>query len=587
MKNRLLLLLTVICTLSLALFTVADGNVSAHSAQAIQVTASNDLTVDLGNQYRPVTHVASGSLYGLSNATTPPLNLIAPLKPSTFVQMAPNGQQLPNGETQPSGDALKVASLAARAGAKVTIRMPDIYPNFPYKWVSWSDWQSKVDTMVKETLASGAKNIYGYELWNEPNGTWNTAAAGSYLDGWQKTYNEVRSLDPKTPIIGPSLSWYDPNFMKSFLTYAKANNCLPDIISWHQWGARSLQSDVQQLTQLEQSLGIKPLPISINEYGWTNEEAVPGSMVQYIAQFERDGVQSANIAFWYDYGRLGNLITDTNQPNGGWWLYKWYGDMKGQMVMTTPSSGTNLDGVASLDAEGETARVIFGGSDGSSTITVKGFDSTKLFKKDVHVQVKATPWYGVDTNISKPTTLYAGTFKIVNGQITLPVDGMHQSWGYEVVITPADEEIEGTSEIKYPPQPHTFVLRAEAEDATINDAKVYSGSYASGAKYVGTIDNADSYVRFNVNVPTTGTYTMEVGYANGTSGDSTDQLLINGSSAGTVVFPKTGGWTSAVPNFGNRKTLDVSVQLSAGANVITLQKATSYAELDYLQLTKA
>jgi hypothetical protein len=42
--------------------------------------------------------------------------------------------------------------------------MTDIYKGFPYKWVSWDDWLSKVDTMVKDTLASGTKNIYAYEL---------------------------------------------------------------------------------------------------------------------------------------------------------------------------------------------------------------------------------------------------------------------------------------------------------------------------------------------------------------------------------------------------------------------------------------
>ena len=86
-------------------------------------------TVDLANQYRPVTHVASGSLYGLAEEGRPADHLIAPTKPKMFTQMAPNGGQLPNGETTPIGDALKVAPIAERNGAQVTIRMPDIYLN--------------------------------------------------------------------------------------------------------------------------------------------------------------------------------------------------------------------------------------------------------------------------------------------------------------------------------------------------------------------------------------------------------------------------------------------------------------------------
>ena len=42
-----------------------------------------------------------------------------------------------------------VAAKAARAGAKVTIRMPDYYPNFPYKWVSWSNWLSVIDKQIE------------------------------------------------------------------------------------------------------------------------------------------------------------------------------------------------------------------------------------------------------------------------------------------------------------------------------------------------------------------------------------------------------------------------------------------------------
>jgi hypothetical protein len=58
--------------------------------------------------------------------------------------------------------------------------------------------------------------------WNEPNWTWDTNAAGPFNEGWLKTYQKVRSLDTKTPIMGPSLSVYDHSYMKSFLTYSKA-----------------------------------------------------------------------------------------------------------------------------------------------------------------------------------------------------------------------------------------------------------------------------------------------------------------------------------------------------------------------------
>jgi hypothetical protein len=138
--------------------------------------------------------------YGLDTATDPADSLVEPLHPNTFVQMAPGGKQLPNGESVPGGDSLVVAPEAAKAGADVVVRMPDWYPNFPYQWVSWSTWLSAVDTQVKAVLASGDANISAFELWNEPDWTWDTAAAGSFDAGWARTYDEVKSApESRTP----------------------------------------------------------------------------------------------------------------------------------------------------------------------------------------------------------------------------------------------------------------------------------------------------------------------------------------------------------------------------------------------------
>ena len=136
---------------------VLAGAAAGAAATSPTASATSTLVVDANSPYRTVTHVASGALYGLDTATDPADSLVEPLHPNTFVQMAPGGSQLPNGESVPGGDALVVAPEAAAAGAKVVVRMPDWYPNFPYVWVSWSNWLSAVDTQVKAVLASGDK----------------------------------------------------------------------------------------------------------------------------------------------------------------------------------------------------------------------------------------------------------------------------------------------------------------------------------------------------------------------------------------------------------------------------------------------
>ena len=248
--------------------------------------------------YRAVTHVAACGLYALAQPGDPANSVLYPLHLNSVVQMAPGGQQLPNGEPTPAGDALVVNPSATAVGASEIIRMPDIYLNFPYQWVSWSDWLSKVHTMVKARLAaSNDTNIAAWELWNEPDWTWDTAAAGSFDAGWVRTYQEVRSLDSVTPIQGPSISAWNESWMQNFLSYAKANNALPDIISWHELGGGpgSIAADVAACVALEKSLGITPRPISIEEYDTMAEIDDPGALVPCLAAFEQSGVSNAEL----------------------------------------------------------------------------------------------------------------------------------------------------------------------------------------------------------------------------------------------------------------------------------------------------
>ncbi|MGG1516591.1 CBM35 domain-containing protein [Paenibacillus oryzisoli] len=562
MRKKLSFLLTSTLLLMSLPTTISNAAVPAQ------------FTVDLSNQYRTATHVASGSLYGLGNDGSPSDSLVGPTKPKMFTQMAPNGQQMP------IGDALKVAPMAARAGAAITIRMPDIYPDFPYKWVSWADWYSKVDSIVDATLASGATNIYGYEIWNEPDGTWDTSKAGSFNDGWKNTYLRIKAKDPNTKIIGPSITKYNQAWLQDFLTFCKANNVLPDIISWHELGAPEgsyinnpqpgyISQHISAYRTLESSLGISPRLISINEYSVIREEGVPGSSIRYISEFERSGTDTANIAFWFTPGRLSNLMTDTGSANGGWWLYKWYGDMGGMMAMTTPASDTavDLDGIANVDSTNHVSYVVFGGGTGDKTIVVKGFGGVPFFGTNAHVKLESTPWYGVDTAVAAPDTVFEEDLTISGGQISVPITGMNPSSGYRLTITPAAVNNNN---------------RYEAEKALVNHAITYSNVQASNGKYIGGIDYADSYVQYTVNAPTAGNYRMDVRYANGGTASSTHNLSVNGGAATTVTYPITGGWLGT----GNVGTTTLNVALNAGINTLRLSKGTNYAEADFIQLTK-
>ncbi|WP_329552509.1 RICIN domain-containing protein [Streptomyces sp. NBC_00696] len=436
--------------LGAAILTAAAALGGTAPAQAAP-TAATTLVVNAASTLRPVTHVATGSLYGLADASTPADSLVTPLKPNTFVQMAPGGAQLPNGEPKPAGDALVVASKAARAGAKVVVRMPDWYPNFPYKWVSWSDWLSAVDKQVASVKSSGATNIAAYELWNEPDWTWNTSAAGAFDAGWATTYREVRAKDANTPVQGPSYSAWNQSWMSTFLTDAKASGTLPDIVSWHELqGSQGIAAHVAAYRALESSLGISPRPISIEEYGTTSEVGVPGQLVGYVAKFERAGVHDAELAFWNHYGTLGDTLTDTGgSPNASYWLYKWYGDLSGTMLTTTPPAQTGIDGAAALTGDGKQISVVFGGGVGSTAVQVNGLGSLSGFGSTVHVKLEYTPSKGRTAGVAAPVTISDTTYTVANGSITVPV-AMNASDGYHLVVTPTgtSASLAGTYQIK-------------------------------------------------------------------------------------------------------------------------------------------
>jgi hypothetical protein len=160
--------------LVLAASVVVAGPAAPASAAGLT------LTVDVGQVVRPATQVAAGGLYGVASDSQPTTDMLLPLNPTGFTQPPPGTTHLGNGATEPCCDALDVGHNVTRSGAQQFVRLPDIYPTFPYEWRGWDDWERKVTTMVDDRLAAtDVTNIHGWELWNEADWTWDTAAAGS------------------------------------------------------------------------------------------------------------------------------------------------------------------------------------------------------------------------------------------------------------------------------------------------------------------------------------------------------------------------------------------------------------------------
>ncbi|MGN7192130.1 CBM35 domain-containing protein [Curtobacterium sp. MCBA15_004] len=565
----------------LSALVVAGTAAFGFGSTAPAYADGNTLTVNVGTTVRPVTHVAAGGLYGVDTGSTPPLSQLYPLHVNTFTQPPPGTQQLGNGATHPCCDGLQVAGKITDAGGQQYLRLPDVFSTFPYNWVSWPDWESKIGTMISARVdATSTTNIAGYEIWNEPDANWaastkNDPNAGSYLDMWTRTYRDIRAVDTLTPIIGPGASSYSHDFMLGFMTNAKNTGTLPSVAVWHELGDFSyqdVQAHVTDFRGIEDSLGLPHIPISINEYASPGQVDEPSIGVHYMAAFERAGIHDAERAYWYEAGTMDGLLYN-NLPTASYWAYKWYGDQSGNVVQTVPQS--YLDGVASYDASRKQVNVVFGGDGGTNTVKVNGLAG---LGSQVSVQLSSTNTTGRTTNQAAPNLLSTTTYPVVNGSISVPVSNMDAVAAYQLLITPTS----GTP---------TYQQTYEAENATVVNASRLSSSTASNVGYVGRIDGngdarTDSFVDFLVDVPTARSYTMTIKYANATGATATQGLASDGGAFSTVSYPPTtSGWGNPTGS------VDVTVQLRAGYDVIRLAKGspnyaggTGYAELDSIHL---
>ena len=142
-----------------------------------------------------------------------------------------------------------------------------------------------------ETTSSTCPSTSPKETCTAPASTATTPSAGSthpqyYFAEWKQVHDLIKSLDPKARIAGPNTSvLYDQ--VKGFLQFCKANDCLPDVITWHELSSpSSVRSNVDKYRAWESELGIGPLPINLDEYAYRYHLSAPGQMIQWMSAIE-------------------------------------------------------------------------------------------------------------------------------------------------------------------------------------------------------------------------------------------------------------------------------------------------------------
>ncbi|MEV6588043.1 CBM35 domain-containing protein [Streptomyces acidicola] len=547
------------------------------------------LTVDLATSEGPVMLGANGALYGLSDDGVPSDAALEPLKITSVSQKPEGGAQHPN------GDALTVSkSFFRNGGGEINVMMQDIYAKWPYEDLGIDDYLPKVDRIVKEVAADPNSDRFVYIPFNEPDQIWYKLGVADqaqyevnrdrFFKDWKTVYQRIRAIDPDARIAGPNEAAYHPRLLRDFLAFAKRENVLPQVMTWHELGSGSLrdfQAHYDDYRALERAAGIAPLKINIDEYANRRDLSVPGQLVQWVSMFERNKVY-ANAAYWDAAGNLSGHVVRSNIPNGGWWFFRWYAGLTGDTVRVAPPQANTIDtlqGLASLDTSRRQAQVLLGGSGGDSDVVVENV-SPSLFGRTVTATVAEAAWSGYEGQHAAPRVLARTKVEVADdGTVTVPLRGTHKMSAYRIVLAPGGS---GTPAAASVPWSASY----EAEDAAITDGRVYTqgtvsnanGYAASGTKDVGSLNAATSKVDFTVTVPGAGTYDLAILYGNQSGAPATQKLSVDGGDPVTVTYPSTENWTYRAKN-------DVRVELPAGTHVLTLAKGDAEVTLDRVDLT--
>ncbi|MEJ3745629.1 ricin-type beta-trefoil lectin domain protein [Actinomycetes bacterium KLBMP 9797] len=425
----------------------------AQPAYAADESISVNFSVASGTP----TYRASGWIYGMTeNAAGPPDNYFRDVK---FRYMRAGGAQLDSPGGWVSGrydrrwNATRAQLLRTRSLGGEFIILPhdlwgaDGYPisRFPGDNGNWADYDAFLTRLIDDVRATGAP--VQWDIWNEPNITlfWNRPQA-QYFELWRRTYQRIRTAFPSHLIVGPSCACVPSTggWWVQYLDFVRANNVVPDIISWHSLPGDPVANVAVANSTLD-SRGIPhPRPYQINEYGASNEQN-PGDGSWYIARLERAGADGLR-ANWAGGGNLhndlGNLLTRNSagqhQPKGEWWVYRFYGSQTGQIASVTPSA--NYDGFATRDTG--VAKVLVGGgrTTGNVAVSLQRLDATTDIVRDnrVRVVVERIPHNGGGAVVG-PVTVQDSVVTLSNNGTTVNVPHTNVDETFTItVLPPAD-----------------------------------------------------------------------------------------------------------------------------------------------------
>ena len=529
-------LAALLATATMAALAVTSGAATATAIENPTVTVHLDqsgCTANTNNTNCQITHGSTGFLYGLTDdgvSSDTTLNGLSLDSDSVLVGKSPSGVQHPNGDVLNTTDQWK-----RNGGGEIQVYMKEAYKNFPY--VAYGnggmegDYVPKLKQMVTEfnTKYPDLKDNVVWIPFNEPDVSdanyYNLTNYNSkydsvrtkFFEDWDTAVKAIREVYPQARIAGPNNSGYSDKFYRQFFQHAKESGTVPDVVTWHELGDgfgkylthfqawKTLEKEILSdyvppaNTSLKQGQTIK---VSINEYAWYDqngkpiEQVKPGRLLQYMARFEKTGAQGA-LPYWYPAGDLDWLVTKNNQVTGSYWLYYWYGLMKGNLLkVDLPDENGKPQVLASYNKDSNQTQILLGGSNESSYSTTLNLSAlSDKYPNGAHVTIYATDATAPADLNNKATSIPAASdgpyvvaeqdLSIANGQASLPLNNLKGDSAYYAVITPATSQgkvSNSTVEAEY-------ARRNGTAKVTYGNATGYSGTgYVEGTDATASSD---------------------------------------------------------------------------------------------------
>ncbi len=551
--------MTKIISLLISFFTVLS-----LTCEGIPYMFRPTLEVDTAVTMGEVSSRASGFLYGIAQNGVPDPAIVESIDISSVSQKVIDGLQHPIGDVDEAAPMLDNCDY-------ITVYLQDVFDTWYYCWKEIEDLRkdgtydcaefvrNRFHPLVSESIIKLRDKDYADKLvicpYNEADnavwfgtpsedGTWlmfDDEAKLRFYEAWKETYNLIHSLYPDAVIGGPGYCDYDRYEIKHFLDYCKKNNCLPDIMIYHELGDRSSlfwQDHIDDYRKIEKELGLSELPVIITEYGTMYECGAPADMLKYITCIEKSGVY-ANAAYWRLANNLCDTAADNNSPNSNWWLFRWYADMEGDLLKSEIIDILHADfanaikygydrfhykgfnGIASLTENKDRINVICGGCDYTSGISFRNLNETNLGKK-VNIKIESVYYEGLSGIVNSPVTVCEYTADVVFGKLRVELKNPDPTAVYHVTITKAEE---GNNDYYIDSLP----VRYEFENGVLSGhSYTYDSAYATTGEQngmVGGLENDGDSVTVTFDIPESNFYDLKIIYGNANDGPTPDDRV--------------------------------------------------------------